>query len=85
MIKRFVVAAVAVASPPPPPLAPFVVPEFDDAADDFAADLGAPGLPPLDGAARPGDGADGAPARRRRRRRRRGGSRPTGGAPADAS
>lgn len=76
--------AVAVQPPAAPPRPAFVVPRLDDAADDLAAELGAPGLPPVDGgddAAVPGS----APARRRRRRRRRGGARPNQAtAPADA-
>ncbi|TMB46621.1 MAG: RecQ family ATP-dependent DNA helicase [Deltaproteobacteria bacterium] len=67
----------AAAAPPP------TLPPLDPAADDLAADLGAPPLPPAAGAAPGAVGSAGAPAplpphhrRRRRRRRRRHGSRP---------
>jgi hypothetical protein len=53
----------------------FVLPPLDPAADDLAAELGAPGLPPSEeppAAARPGTGRH----RRRRRRRRGHGPRP---------
>lgn len=86
-----------VALPPPPPVA-FVMPTLDPAADDLAAELGAPGLPPFDAAGSEtgangehgdggdsgGSGAEGGVARRRRRRRRRGGAKPAAPA-ADAS
>ncbi len=64
----------------------FVLPPMDEAADDLAAELGAPGLPPADDAAEtPAAAAGPSPQRRRRRRRRRGhGPRPDGGAPAEA-
>ncbi|HEV7733073.1 MAG TPA: RecQ family ATP-dependent DNA helicase [Candidatus Binatia bacterium] len=71
------------------PPVPFILPPLDDpGADDLAAELGAPGLPPPDDevAAAPAEGAGPAPARRRRRRRRRGhGPRPdaAGGAPSE--
>ncbi|HLK10299.1 MAG TPA: RecQ family ATP-dependent DNA helicase [Candidatus Binatia bacterium] len=72
------------AAPPPtpaaPPPAPFALPPLDAAADDLAAELGAPGLPP---AATPDPGAVvERPRRRRRRRRRRGrGPRPEAAPP----
>jgi len=72
-------AAAAVAAPAPTPLPP-----LDAAADDLAAELGAPGLPPAPEAAS-GAANDGRPPgrRRRRRRRRRGqGPRPEGPPPA---
>jgi ATP-dependent DNA helicase RecQ len=60
----------------------FVLPPLDPAADDLAAELGAPGLPPS------ADGEPAAPSspvpgrhRRRRRRRRGHGPRPEGAAP----
>jgi ATP-dependent DNA helicase RecQ len=60
----------------------FVLPPLDPAADDLAAELGAPGLPPS------ADGGSAAPPspvpgrhRRRRRRRRGHGPRPEGAAP----
>jgi hypothetical protein len=58
----------------------FVLPPLDPAADDLAAELGAPGLPPSE---EPTPGAAPAPGRhRRRRRRRRGhGPRPEAAAP----
>ena len=50
----------------------FVLPPLDPAADDLAAELGAPGLPPLpDAEDVPPPAAAGAPAARPRRRRRR--------------
>jgi len=71
------------------PAAP-VLPPLDSAADDLAAELGAPGLPPPepgDGAAtapRPGQGQQPGQHRRRRRRRRRGhGPRPDAAPPAE--
>jgi ATP-dependent DNA helicase RecQ len=71
------------ASIAPPPT---VLPPLDPAADDLAAELGAPGLPP-EPTAVPVAGAPqapGAPHRRRRRRRRRGhGPRPQAVPPAD--
>jgi len=54
--------------PPPPPPAPFELPPLDAEADDLAAELGAPGLPP----APETDAAGAEPAKPRRRRRRRG-------------
>jgi ATP-dependent DNA helicase RecQ len=59
----------------------FVLPPLDPAADDLAAELGAPGLPPSEepvAAAPPGAGRH----RRRRRRRRGHGPRPETAAPA---
>ena len=71
------VAAAAPAAPPLPSLPP-----LDPAADDLAADLGAPALPPEPAAETGASHAAGAaPAqhrRRRRRRRRRHGPRPDG-------
>jgi len=68
----------------PPPAAPaFALPPLDPAADDLAAELGAPGLPPPPGAATAPVGDSPRPPgshRRRRRRRRRGrGPRPEAG------
>ena len=67
------------AAPPPAPIS--VLPPLDAAAEDLAAELGAPALPPAPdaaAAARAGDPSrPQAPHRRRRRRRRRGrGPRP---------
>jgi ATP-dependent DNA helicase RecQ len=59
---------VAEATPAPPP--PPALPPLDAAADDLAAELGAPALPPESGPT-PTAAADGQPRRRRRRRRRR--------------
>ncbi len=70
-----------VAAPPPLPPPP-ALPPLDPAADDLAAELGAPGLPPEPV---PQAGADGRPhpgSRPRRRRRRRHGPRPTTSPPA---
>jgi hypothetical protein len=60
----------------------FVLPPLDPAADDLAAELGAPGLPPS-ADAEPAAQSSPVPGRhRRRRRRRRGhGPRPEGAAP----
>jgi ATP-dependent DNA helicase RecQ len=70
--------AMPAAQPPPPPPPP-TLPPLDAAADDLAAELGAPGLPP-EPAPTPTPGAGGPMpphGRRRRRRRRRGrGPRP---------
>jgi ATP-dependent DNA helicase RecQ len=65
---------------------PFVLPPLDPAADDLAAELGAPALPPSADAA-PGAPSNPVPGRhRRRRRRRRGhGPRPEGAAPTTPS
>jgi ATP-dependent DNA helicase RecQ len=52
---------------------PLMLPPLDPAADDLAAELGAPGLGDL---LRPADTPAAAPRPRRRRRRRRGGPRP---------
>jgi ATP-dependent DNA helicase RecQ len=68
-------AAAAGATGPPPSQ----LPPLDAAADDLAAELGAPALPPApaDGASRPGEPGRPFGRRRRRRRRRRGhGPRP---------
>jgi hypothetical protein len=56
---------------------------MDAEADDLAAELGAPGLPPTENGEAPAPGAErGQPRRRRRRRRRRGhGPRPDAAAP----
>jgi ATP-dependent DNA helicase RecQ len=59
------VAEATPALPPPPALPP-----LDAAAEDLAAELGAPALPPESGPT-PTAAADGQPRRRRRRRRRR--------------
>ncbi len=75
----------------PEPVVPtFVLPPLDAAADDLAAELGAPGLPPADepsaapaGAAGPAGSAGPRRSRRRRRRGRGQGPRP-GGASAEA-
>src|SRR5437016_7007001 len=68
-----------------PPAAPAVaLPPLDTAADDLAAELGAPGLPPPPGAATAPVGDPPRPSghRRRRRRRRRGrGPHPEGPRP----
>jgi ATP-dependent DNA helicase RecQ len=67
---------------PGPAAAAFVLPPLDPAADDLAAELGAPGLPPSEepvaAAASPGPGRH----RRRRRRRRGHGPRPEAATPA---
>ncbi|HKA29484.1 MAG TPA: RecQ family ATP-dependent DNA helicase [Candidatus Binatia bacterium] len=70
-------AVASVASPA------FVLPPLDAAADDLAAELGAPGLPPSAEAGPAGVSQPPVPGRhRRRRRRRRGhGPRPEGAAP----
>jgi ATP-dependent DNA helicase RecQ len=66
----------AMAPPPTPQPLPSVLPPLDAAADDLAAELGAPGLPP-EPTPVPAAIAGGPPPRRRRRRRRRGhGPRP---------
>jgi ATP-dependent DNA helicase RecQ len=65
-------------SAPVVPAAP-VLPPLDPAADDLAAELGAPALPPEPGAGAangPSPGPQGPPRRRRRRRRRGHGPRP---------
>jgi ATP-dependent DNA helicase RecQ len=75
---------------PPPPIVAFELPPLDPAADDLAAELGAPALPPEVGATA---GASPSPSqsppqhhRRRRRRRRRGhGPRPPAPPPTTAS
>jgi ATP-dependent DNA helicase RecQ len=75
---------------PPPPIVAFELPPLDPAADDLAAELGAPALPPEVGATA---GASPSPSqsppqhhRRRRRRRRRGhGPRPPAPSPTTAS
>jgi ATP-dependent DNA helicase RecQ len=87
-------------APPPPPgpvvLPPISLEPLDAAADELAAELGAPGLPPVDdavaipvaapNAVHAGGGQPGQPGggrRRRRRRRRRGhGPRPNDAVPA---
>jgi len=63
----------AIAAEPPP----FTLPPLDAAADDLAAELGAPGLPPLPaaGTLSPASSPPAEPPRRRRRRRYVGGSR----------
>ena len=66
--------------PPPPPVAPIPLPPLDPAADDLAAELGAPGLPP-DPTQPHVSAGEPRPHRRRRRRRRRRGP----GGPRDAS
>jgi ATP-dependent DNA helicase RecQ len=72
-------------APPPPPAV--LLPPLDPAADDLAAELGAPGLPPSPGpaaTAAPASGGGPPPApghRRRRRRRRRGHGPRTDGPP----
>jgi len=75
------VAPEAAAAPPAAPA--FALPPLDPAADDLAAELGAPGLPPPPGAATAPVGDPPRPPgshRRRRRRRRRGrGPRPEAG------
>jgi ATP-dependent DNA helicase RecQ len=60
------VAARPLPAPPPPAVVPFELPPLDPEADDLAAELGAPGLPPAPGQAAAAD----APKPRRRRRRR---------------
>jgi hypothetical protein len=79
--------AAGAAAPPPPAALP--LPPLDAAAEDLAAELGAPGLPPEPAAAGSRQPVDPArPAhhhRRRRRRRRRGpGPRPEAGPPPDS-
>jgi ATP-dependent DNA helicase RecQ len=59
------VAARPLPAPTPPPVVPFELPPLDPEADDLAAELGAPGLPPA-----PEPAAGEAPKPRRRRRRR---------------
>jgi ATP-dependent DNA helicase RecQ len=73
---------VAEATPAPPP--PPALPPLDAAADDLAAELGAPALPPESGPT-PTAAADGQPRRRRRRRRRRRGRGARVGAPTPTS
>ena len=61
---------------------PFVLPPLDPAADDLAAELGAPGLPPSADAEAAAPSSPVPGRHRRRRRRRRGhGPRPEGAAP----
>jgi ATP-dependent DNA helicase RecQ len=61
--------------PPTPPVPAFELPPLDPAADDLAAELGAPSLPPEARSATPG-APSGQPHHRRRRRRRRRGHGP---------
>jgi ATP-dependent DNA helicase RecQ len=71
-------------APPPPPIpAAIPLPPLDAAADDLAAELGAPGLPPdpAQPAAATNAGAPRPHRRRRRRRRRRGPGAPRESAP----
>jgi ATP-dependent DNA helicase RecQ len=62
-------------TPPTPPAPAFELPPLDPAADDLAAELGAPSLPPEARSASPG-APSGQPHHRRRRRRRRRGHGP---------
>jgi hypothetical protein len=63
------------AAPAPPPLP--LLPPMNAEADDLAAELGAPGLPPTEnGEPAAAPTADRGPQRRRRRRRRRRGHGP---------
>jgi hypothetical protein len=70
------------ATPPPPPIIAFELPPLDSAADDLAAELGAPSLPPAAGGATGTSSPAPQQHRRRRRRRRRGhGPRPSAPSP----
>jgi ATP-dependent DNA helicase RecQ len=71
-------------APPPPAPRPPTLPPLDAAAEDLAAELGAPSLPPPEptsAAVAPGEGRAPHPRRRRRRRRRHHGPRPAPPAP----
>jgi len=70
------------APPRPPPIIAFELPPLDPAADDLAAELGAPSLPPEIGGTTSASSPTPQQHHRRRRRRRRRGHGPRPSAPA---
>jgi len=72
-------------APPPPPIIAFELPPLDPAADDLAAELGAPSLPPEMGGTTSASSPAPPPQQRRRRRRRRRGHGPRPSAPSPSA